>query len=70
MFVMAKYLWKVDVVKNAGQLVKGMTVEIIMENTSAKPQAKHIIEAIKSKYGVTVSSCHCTTSNFNFQKLS
>lgn len=47
-----------------------MTVEIIMENTSAKPQAKHIIEAIKNKYGVTVSSCHCTTSNFNFQKLS
>lgn len=66
---MAKYLWKVEVVKNSGQLVKGMSVEIIMENTSGKPLAKHIIEAIKNKYGVTVSSCHCTNSNFQFQKL-
>lgn len=64
-----KNLWKVTAVKNAGKLTKGMTVEIIVTGTSAHPNAKQIIEAIETKYNITVSSCHCGNSNLEFTKL-
>ena len=55
--------------KNAGKLTKGMSVEILVTGTSAKPSVKQIIEAIEDKYGVTVSSCHCGYANFEIEKL-
>ena len=55
---MAGNLWKMTAIKNAGKLTKGMSVEILVTGTSAKPSVKQIIEAIEDKYGVTVSSCH------------
>ena len=64
-----KNLWKVTVVKNAGKLTKGMTVEIIVTGTTAYPNVKQIIEAIEAKYNVIVSSCHCGNSNLEFTKL-
>lgn len=67
---MSQHLWKVTAVKNAGKLTKGMTLEIIMKGTTAKPNAKQIVTAIEEKYGETVSTCHCGLGNFEFEKLS
>ena len=66
---MAGNLWKMTAIKNAGKLTKGMSVEILVTGTSAKPSVKQIIEAIEDKYGVTVSSCHCGYANFEDEKL-
>ena len=66
---MAGNLWKMTAIKNAGKLTKGMSVEILVTGTSAKPSVKQIIEAIEDKYGVTVSSCHCGYANFEIEKL-
>ena len=44
-------------------------VEILVTGTSARPNARQIIEAIEDKYGVTVSSCHCGYANFEIEKL-
>lgn len=52
------------------QIDKGMSVEILVTGTSARPNAKQIIEAIEDKYGVTVASCHCGYGNFEIVKLS
>ena len=52
-----------------GKLTRGMTVEILVVGTTARPSAKQIIEAIESKYGVTVASCHCGYGNFEIVKL-
>ena len=66
---MAGTLWSVTAIKNAGKLTKGMNVEILVTGTSARPNARQIIEAIEDKYGVTVSSCHCGYTNFEIEKL-
>ena len=66
---MAGNLWKMTAIKNAGKLTKGVSVEILVTGTSAKPSVKQIIEAIEDKYGVTVSSCHCGYANFEIEKL-
>ena len=60
----------VTAIKSAGKLTKGMSVEILVTGTSARPNAKQIIEAIEDKYGVTVASCHCGYGNFEIVKLS
>ena len=62
-------LWSVTAIKNAGKLTKGMNVEILVTGTSARPNARQIIEAIEDKFGVTVSSCHCGYANFDIEKL-
>ena len=41
-------LWSVTAIKSAGKLTKGMTVEILVTGTTARPSAKQIIEAIES----------------------
>ena len=51
---MAGTLWSVTAIKNAGKLTKGMNVEILVTGTSARPNARQIIEAIEDKYGWTV----------------
>ena len=66
---MAGTLCSVTAIKNAGKLTKGMNVEILVTGTSARPNARQIIEAIEDKYGVTVSSCHCGYANFEIEKL-
>lgn len=66
---MSANLWKVTAVKNVGKLTKGMSVEIVVKGTTAKPTAQQIIAAIEDKYGETVSSSHCSSSNFEFEKL-
>lgn len=63
-------LWSVTAIKSAGKLTKGMSVEILVTGTSARPNAKQIIEAIEDKYGVTVASCYCGYGNFEIVKLS
>ena len=65
---MAGTLWSVTATKSAGKLTR-MTVEILVVGTMARPSAKQIIEAIESKYGVTVASCHCGYGNFEIVKL-
>ena len=40
-------LWSVTAIKSAGKLTKGMSVEILVTGTSARPNAKQIIEAIE-----------------------
>ena len=47
---MAGTLWSVTATKSAGKLTRGMTVEILVVGTTARPSAKQIIEAIESKY--------------------
>ena len=66
---MAGTLWSVTATKSAGKLTRGMTVEILVVGTMARPSAKQIIEAIESKYGVTVARCHCGYGNFEIVKL-
>ena len=66
---MAGTLWSVTATKSAGKLTRGMTVEILVVGTTARPSAKQIIEAIESKYGVTVASFHCGYGNFEIVKL-
>lgn len=66
---MAGTLWSVTATKSAGKLTRGMTVEILVVGTMARPSVKQIIEAIESKYGVTVASCHCGYGNFEIVKL-
>ena len=46
---MAGTLWSVTAIKNAGKLTKGMNVEILVTGTSARPNARQIIEAIEDK---------------------
>ena len=62
---MAGTLWSVTATKSAGKLMRG----ILVVGTTARPSAKQIIEAIESKYGVTVASCHCGYGNFEIVKL-
>ena len=66
---MAGTLWSVTATKSAGKLTRGMTVEILVVGTMARPSAKQIIEAIESKYGETVASCPCGYGNFEIVKL-
>ena len=67
---MSGTLWSVTALKSAGKLPKGRSVEFPVTGTSARPNAKQIIEAIEDKYGVTVASCHCGYGNFEIVKLS
>ena len=46
---MAGTLWSVTATKSAGKLTRGMTVEILVVGTTARPSAKQIIEASESK---------------------
>uniref|UniRef100_UPI00307943BD hypothetical protein n=1 Tax=Alistipes shahii TaxID=328814 RepID=UPI00307943BD len=66
---MAGTLWSVTAIKNAGKLTKGMNVEILVTGTSARPNARQIIEAIEDQFGVTVASCHFGYANFEIEKL-
>lgn len=66
---MSGTLWSVTVIKNAGKLTKGMSVEVLVTGSTARPNAKQIIEAIEDKYGVNVASCHCGYGNFEIVKL-
>ena len=40
-------LWSVTAIKSAGKLTKGMSVEILVTGTSARPNAKQIIEPLR-----------------------
>ena len=49
---MSAYLWKVTTKKQVGKLPAGASVEIVKNNTNAKPTQKEINEAYNAKYGV------------------
>ena len=49
---MSAYLWKVTTKKQVGKLPAGASVEIVKNNTNAKPTQKEINEAYNEKYGV------------------
>lgn len=53
---MSADLWKVTVVKQGhGDVAKGMNVELVIQNTSAKPSNDLIAKAINEKYGIKCS---------------
>lgn len=49
---MSAYLWKVTVKRKIGKLPQGASVEIVKNNTNAKPNQKEINDAFTAKYGV------------------
>ena len=53
---MSAYLWKVTATKQLHKLPKGASVEIIKNNTSAKPTQQEINDAFTAKYGVNGGS--------------
>lgn len=62
------YLWIVTAKRNAGKLPAGASVEIVKQNTSARPTAKEIVSAFENKYGIAVSTGHANSGYFDFKK--
>ncbi len=62
---MSAYLWKVTTKKQVGKLPAGASVEIVKNNTNAKPTQKEINEAYNAKYGVDGGSL--STSYYDMQ---
>ncbi|WKS95427.1 peptidase [Riemerella columbina] len=52
---MSTHLWRVTAKRNMNQVVKGMSVEVIVRNTSRKPNQKEVIAAFDAKYGAGIA---------------
>jgi len=64
---MSSYLWKVKAVKNTGEVVKGMEVEVVKRGSNSKPNIKEVGESFEQKYGISLLN-GCALSNFEIEK--
>ena len=64
-----KHLWTVTAKRDAMTVVKGMKVEIVVENRSGKPSIKEIARALSEKYGIKdLGSSGLPESTFDFDQ--
>lgn len=69
MHIMSKHLWTVTATKDWSKIVKGMNVEILVENKSSKPYTTAIAEAFSQKYGLkNLPSSGMPDSIFDFEE--
>lgn len=67
---MGKYLWRVTANKNWTSVVKGMEVDIVVENRSGKPFVREIAKALTNKYGIKdLSGSGLPESTFDYDKM-
>lgn len=65
---MSKHLWNVKAKTKWGAVLRGMEVEIVVENSDGKPSIKNITSALESKYSVKIGG-GLPASTFDFYKL-
>ena len=66
---MSVYLWRVVAVKDTAKLAKGMSVEIVIRNTSRKPNQKEVLEAFNQRYGAGTVPNGTSLTNFQIEKI-
>jgi TusA-related sulfurtransferase len=49
---MSRHLWTATAKRESGEIAKGMSVEIVVKNSSAKPNIREIAGALADKYGI------------------
>ena len=58
---MSAYLWKIEVVRQGqGKVAKGMTVDVVVENSTRQPTTQEISDALNRKYNI---DSHFSTIN-------
>lgn len=65
---MSTYLWSVIAKKNWGTVLKGMSVDVIVNNNSGKPSIDKIKEALQIKYNIKIAG-GMPSDTFDFQKV-
>ena len=66
---MSRHLWKVTANKESGEIAKGMSVEIVVKNSSAKPTIREIAQALSDKYDIKdYSGSGKSMSMFDFEE--
>lgn len=66
---MSSILWKVRANKQFSAVVKGMEVDVVVENRGGKPYIKEIAQALVRKYGIKdLTSSGMPESVFDFTK--
>lgn len=66
---MSVYLWRVVAVKDTAKLAKGMSVEIVIRNTSRKPNQKEVLEAFNQRFGAGTAPNGTSLTNFQIEKV-
>ena len=62
-------LWKITAKRANGKVLVGMSVEIAKNNTTGKPNAKDIAQAILTKYGIKADLDKCHESYYEIGKF-
>lgn len=66
---MSSHLYQITAKKSYGALVKGMQVEIFIQNASRPPNQREVIVAINQGYGPNTAVNGLSLSHFEIKKI-